>query len=200
MSIPNILTIPFPHSPKPGNRKFILWVNKALVSVLVFCLNDMFIDESGLLKSLTLIVLLSISPFKVVSICFTCWGAPILGAYICLQLLYLLFGFIPWSLCSVLLCLLCLCLKVYHVMCILLHQISFIFHLRGIPFFHPVTFCVCVSLVLMWVSCRQLTYMSYLCIHSASLCLLVGSCNPFTFKVIINIYVPTVVVQSSCHV
>ena len=69
MSIPNILTIPFLHSPKPSNHKFILRVNKALVSILVFCLNDMFIDESELLKSLTLIVLPSISPFMSVSVC-----------------------------------------------------------------------------------------------------------------------------------
>ena len=33
-------------------------------------------------------------------------------------------------------------------------------------------------------------YGSYFCIHSASLCLLVGTFNPFTFKVIIDIYVP----------
>ena len=31
---------------------------------------------------------------------------------------------------------------------------------------------------------------SCFCIHSASLCLLVGAFNPFTFKVIIDIYVP----------
>ena len=66
------------------------------------------------------IVLLSILSFMFIGIYLTYWGAPILGAYIYLQLLYLIFGFIPWSLCSVLLCLLCLCLKVYHVMCILL--------------------------------------------------------------------------------
>ena len=31
---------------------------------------------------------------------------------------------------------------------------------------------------------------SCFCIHSASLCLLVGAFNPFTFKVIIDMYVP----------
>ena len=30
---------------------------------------------------------------------------------------------------------------------------------------------------------------AYICIHSASVCLLFGAINPFTFKVIINIYV-----------
>ena len=57
-------------------------------------------------------------------------------------------------------------------------------------FFHPLTFCLYVSLNLKWVSCRQHMYRSYFCIHSASLCLLVGAFNPFTFKVIIDIYVP----------
>ena len=56
-------------------------------------------------------------------------------------------------------------------------------------FFHPLTFSLYVSLGLKWVSCRQHIYGSCFCIHSASLCLLVGAFNPFTFKVIIDIYV-----------
>ena len=47
-----------------------------------------------------------------------------------------------------------------------------------------------MSLGLKWVSCRQHISGSYFCIHSASLCLLVGVFNPFTFKVIIDMYVP----------
>ena len=38
-------------------------------------------------------------------------------------------------------------------------------------------------------SCRERLYGSYFCIHSASLCLLVGVFNPFTFKTIIDICV-----------
>ena len=57
-------------------------------------------------------------------------------------------------------------------------------------FFHPLTFSLYVSWGLKWVSCRQHIYASCFCIHSASLCLLVGAFNPFTFKVIIDIYVP----------
>ena len=57
-------------------------------------------------------------------------------------------------------------------------------------FFHPLTFSLYVSLGLKWVSCRQHIYGSCFCIHSASLCLLVGAFNPLTFKVIIDIYVP----------
>ena len=60
-------------------------------------------------------------------------------------------------------------------------------------FFHPFTFSLYVSLGLKWVSCRQLIYGSCFCIHSASLCLLVGAFNPFIFKVIIDIYVPRLI-------
>ena len=56
-------------------------------------------------------------------------------------------------------------------------------------FFHLLTFSLYVSLCLKLVSCRQHIYGSSF-IHSASLCLLVGAFNPFTFKVIIDIYVP----------
>ena len=51
--------------------KFI-WFNvsfKANVSVFLFILDDLSIGESGVLKSPTMIVLLSISPFMAVSIC-----------------------------------------------------------------------------------------------------------------------------------
>ena len=68
---------------------------KASVSLLIFCLDDLPVDVSGVLKSPTLIVLLSISPSMSVNICFMYLGAPMLGAYIYLQLLYLLFGLIP---------------------------------------------------------------------------------------------------------
>ena len=57
-------------------------------------------------------------------------------------------------------------------------------------FFHLLTFSLYVSLGLKWVSCRQPIYGSCFYIHSASLCLLVGAFNPFTFKVFISIYVP----------
>jgi len=60
-------------------------------------------------------------------------------------------------------------------------------------FFHPLTFNLYVSLEVKWVSWRQHIYGSCFCIHSASLCLLVGLFSPLTFKVIIdNVY-------SYCH-
>ena len=50
--------------------------------------------------------------------------------------------------------------------------------------FHPLTFSLSVSWGLKWVSCGQHIYVSYFCIHSASLCLLVEAFNSFIFKVI----------------
>ena len=47
--------------------------------LIYFLLGDLSIDESGVLKSPTIIVLLSISPFRSVYIYFIYLGAPILG-------------------------------------------------------------------------------------------------------------------------
>ena len=60
----------------------------------------------------------------------------------------------------------------------------------GMEYIFPSShFSLYVSLGLKWVSYRQCIYWSCYCIHPASLCLLVGAFNPFTFKVIIDIYV-----------
>ena len=42
---------------------------KTYVSLLIFCFDDLSIGVSGMLKSPTIIVLLSISPFMSVSVC-----------------------------------------------------------------------------------------------------------------------------------
>ena len=68
-------------------------------------------------------------------------------------------------------------------------QAFFCFPFAWNIFFHPLTFILYVSLGLKWVSCRQHIYQSCFCIYSASLYLLVEAVNPFTFKVIIDIYV-----------
>ena len=61
------LTVPFYH------LKFVL---------LIFCLVDLSIGVSGVLKSPTIIVLLLISPFILVSICLTYCSPPMLDVYI----------------------------------------------------------------------------------------------------------------------
>ena len=55
---------------------------KVCVSLLIFSLVDLFIVVSGVLKSPTIIVLLLISSFILISICLTYCRAPMLGAYI----------------------------------------------------------------------------------------------------------------------
>ena len=52
------------------------------ISLLIFCLEDLSIFDSGVLKSPTIIVLLSISFLKSSKIFFMYFGAPILRAYI----------------------------------------------------------------------------------------------------------------------
>ena len=53
---------------------------KTCASLLIFYFDDLSIGVSGVLKSPTIIVLLSISPFMSVSVCLMHWGAPMLGA------------------------------------------------------------------------------------------------------------------------
>lgn len=71
--------------------KFI-WSNvsfKADVSLLIISLDDLSIDEGGMLKPPTVMILLSISPFKYVNICVIYLVALILDTMY-LRLLYLL--------------------------------------------------------------------------------------------------------------
>ena len=53
-----------------------------MIYLLIFCLQDLFIFDNGLLKSLSKIVLLSISLLKSSKIFFMYLGTPMLGAYI----------------------------------------------------------------------------------------------------------------------
>ena len=58
--------------------------NPYWVSLLIFCLDDLSIVESGILKSLTIIVLLSIFPFRTADFCWVHLGALMLGPYLLL--------------------------------------------------------------------------------------------------------------------
>ena len=51
------------------------------ISLLIYCLEDLSIFDSGVLKSPTITVLLSISFLKSSKIFFMYLGAPMLGAY-----------------------------------------------------------------------------------------------------------------------
>ena len=54
--------------------------SKTCVYLLIFCLADLSIGVSGVLKSPTIIVVLSVSPSISPSLCLMYWGAPTLGA------------------------------------------------------------------------------------------------------------------------
>ena len=66
-----------------------MWPNvsfKACVSLFTFILDDLSIGESRVLKSRTVIVLLSISPVMAVSICLIYLGAPMFGVCLAVEL------------------------------------------------------------------------------------------------------------------
>ena len=66
-----------------GDLRVLLFRHLLLVpSLLIFCSDYLPFDESGLLKSLSIIVLLSMFPFIVFSICLIYGGARMLNAYI----------------------------------------------------------------------------------------------------------------------
>ena len=79
-------------------------VFKSNVFLLIFCLDDLSIVVSGILEYPTIVVLLSIFPFKSINICFIFLGTHLLDAYI--SSVYLLARLTPLSLCNALLCVL----------------------------------------------------------------------------------------------
>ena len=56
-------------------------------------------------------------------------------------------------------------------------------------FLHPFTLNLCVSFLLRWVSYREYIVGSCFFMKCATLCLLIGTFSPLTFKVIIHRYV-----------
>ena len=165
---------------------------KTCVSLLISCFDDLSIGVSGVLKSPTIIVLVSISLIMSVSVFFTYWGAPMLGAQI-----FTIVMSSCWTYPLIIMQYSSLSLVIFYILRSILSDmristpVFFCFPFVWNIFFHPLTFSLYVSWGVKWVSCRQHIYGFYLCIHSASL--LVGTFNLFTFKVIIDIYVPIVI-------
>ena len=160
---------------------------------------------SGVLKFPTIIVLLLISPFILVSICLMYCGAPMLGAYI-----FIIDISSSWI--DPLIIMQCPSLSLFTAF-VLKYTLSdmsistpafFQFPFPWNIFSQPFTFSLYVSLVSRWASFRQQIQGSYFCIHSVSLCLLVGVFNPFTFKVIFDKYDPIaiqfIVLSLSLHI
>ena len=76
--------------PEDINEVYLLYCSfRISVALLFFCLEDLCIDVRGVLRSPTMIVFSSISPFMSVNICFMYLGATIfvLCIYICFMYL-----------------------------------------------------------------------------------------------------------------
>ena len=72
-----------------------VWL-KTWIPSSIFCPDDLFISVSEVVKSLTIIVLLLISPFMVVNISLMYLDAHILSTWIFINIIFLL-GLIPWD-------------------------------------------------------------------------------------------------------
>ena len=154
---------------------------------MISCLEDLSIFDSGVLKSPTIIVLLSISFLKSCKTFFMYLGAPMFGACIYTMFmscwLILPLSIMKWPSGSLFMALLWKSI---------LSDVSIATPaFLSCPFaweiyFQPFPFSLCMSFVLRCVSCRQHMCGSCFLIHSAILCLLIGAFNPFTFKVIID--------------
>ena len=159
---------------------------KTCVSLLIFCFDDLSIAVSGVLLLLLCYCQCLLFCLLVFLLCIEvllCW----MHRY--LQLLCLPFGLIPdhYVVSFLISCNFFILRSIFPDMRIATPAFFFFIFAWNI-FFHPVTFSLYVSWGLKWVSWTQHIYGSCFCIHSASLCLLVGAVNPF--KVIIDIYVP----------
>ena len=69
---------------------FYICLFKCSIFLWTSCLVVLFIIERGVLKCLSMIVQLPISPFNFVSVCFIYWGA-LIGTYI-LYIFYFIIG------------------------------------------------------------------------------------------------------------
>ena len=170
-----------------------MWSNvsfKACVSLLIFCLHDLSIGVIGVLKSPNIIVLLLTSPFMAVSICLIYWGAEVHLCWVHIYLQLYVF-FFNWSLDHYVVSFLSHSSLYFSLFCLSIVIPGFFWFPFAWNFFsYPLIFSLNVSLGLKGVSCRKHIYGSCFHIHSASLCLLVGAFNLFTFKVTVDTHVP----------
>ena len=128
---------------------------KDCIPLLIFCLVYLSIGVSGVLKSPTIIVLLLISPFILVRICLTYWGAPMLGAYI---FIIVIIFFLDWPFDHYVVSFVSfhsLYFKVYFIWYEYCYSSFFWSPCAWNIFFQPFTVSLHVSLSLRWVSCRQ---------------------------------------------
>ena len=148
---------------------------KTCVSLLIFCFDDLSIGVSGVLKNLLPLlcycqfILLCLLVFDL------CIKVLLLGAWI-----FTIVMSSSWIHPLIIMYCSSLSLVIFFTLRSILSDMRiatpafFCFPFAWNIFFHPLTFSLYVFLGLKWVSCKQRIYGSCFCIHSASLCLLVG--------------------------
>src|SRR3712207_3908165 len=155
-------------------------------------LDVLSIGVNGVLRSPTIIVLLLMSSFSSIKSCFTNFGAPVLGAYIFISVMSS-WWIVPFIImyCPSLSFFICFALKSTLSDISVATPAFFCSLLAWSIVLHPFTLSLCLSLGLRCVSWRQHIVGSCSFIHPATLCLLIGEFNPFTFRVIIETWGPT---------
>ena len=131
------------------------------ISFLILCLEDLSIVESGVFKSPTMSVMLSIPFLKSSKIFLLHLDSPMLGAYVIIMFMSS-WWILPVSIMK--------CLSGFLFMAFVLKSIlsDISIAIPGIFFFQPFTFSLCRSFVLRWVSCRQHMYGSCFLMHAFS--------------------------------
>ena len=151
---------------------------------VILCLDDLSIDISGLLKSHIIIVLMSISSFMSKYLLHV-----FIRFYLVCVYIFHCFIFLDWSLDNYVMSFFVSCYSFYFKVYFFWYKFAipsfFLFPFAWDTFFHPITFSLCVSLDLKWLSCRHCIDGSY----SATLSLLIVAFNSFTFKFIIDRYI-----------
>ena len=125
-----------------------MWSNvsfQACVSLLIFCLDDLFIGMSRMLKSTTISMLMSISSFMFVSMCLMYWGR--YGGYISVCNCSVFFS--DWSLDHHVVTFLVSCNGLYLKSILPDTTVAtpdfFLFPFAWTIFFHPLSFiCICL--------------------------------------------------------
>ena len=162
---------------------------RACVSLLIFCLGDLFIGVSGVFKDPHYYCVTVDFPLWTVSICLIYWGALILGG----MYIYSCYIFFDWSLDHYAVFFLVSCnslyFKVYFVWYEYCYPAFFWFQVAWNNFFYPFTLSLYVSLGLKWSFIDSIC-MSFVFIFIQPVCLFFGAFKPFTFRVIIDTYVP----------
>ena len=143
------------------------------IFLLIFCLEDLSTVDSGVLKSPTMTVLLSISFLNSSRSFFLYLGAPMLGAHMFTRIISSCWT-ISLSIMQSSFFVSCygLCFEVYFVWYKYCYLQVFFFLCPFVwnIFFYPFSFSLCISFVLRCVSCRQHIYVGHVFLFIQLLC------------------------------